>query len=360
MERILIVDDEELQRMTMRSRLQSAGFTVELASGGQEALAKIQQQPYDVVLLDIRMPDLDGIEVLSRITKQYPRTEVIMMTGFADFMTAVECLKNGARDYLVKPIHPTELVTRLNTLLRERELRHSLQELQRNFSSSALYSLLSPLHSVSSIIEHVSKGRSGPVSKEQAYLLAYARKSCERTAESVRYLSGLTHPEDASEKPERKRTDIGTLAESVYFRYEILARPKGLQIHKSITRPLPQVLCEAEGIVQVFSNILDYSLEHSLSGGSISISASAKKSESGTGTNVMFTIKDSGFAIPGNGVTRIFNEKGNGTLNLTPDLKVTEIGLAVAKQIIEEHGGTMGVDFDTGSGNLFVVTLPAA
>ena len=364
-EHILIVDDEELQRMTMRSRLQSAGFDVDLADGGEEALSKMKQKPYDVVMLDIRMPGIDGIEVLSRVTKEYPLTEVIMMTGFADFMTAVECLKNGARDYLVKPIHPTELVTRLNTLLRERELRQSLQDLQRNFSSVALYSLLSPIHSMTSIIDHISKGRSGPVSKEQAYLLNYARKIGDKTVDMMRHLSGLSQvSQESTAANERRLTDIASLAESVCVRYEILARPKGLKLSKSIARPLPQIMCEPDSIVQVLNNILDYSLEHSLSGGTISVSAvvksdPAKEAEKG---NITFTIKDSGIGIPGNGLTQIFQEKENGSsiVKLPPELKVTEIGLAISKQIIEQHGGKFDADFDAGSGNMFVVTLPAA
>jgi len=362
-EHILIVDDEELQRMTMRSRLQAAGFAVDIAAGGEEALQKIQEKPADVVLLDIRMPGIDGIEVLNRITKEYPSIEVIMMTGFADFMTAVECLKKGARDYLVKPIHPTELVTRLNTLIRERELRNSLQELQRNLSSITLYSLLNPLHSISSIIDHISKGKSGPVSKEQSYLLNYARKTGDKAITMMRHLSGLSRLTDETNPVnERKATDLALLAENVCLRYEILARPKGLKIQKSIKRPLPQVLCEPDSITQVFNNIFDYSLEHSLSGGDIAVSGIMKTDNTGgTGkATVIFTIKDSGIGIPGNGLTQFFNEKGNGVSKLPPDLKITEIGLAISKHIVEDHGGRFEVDFETGSGNMFVVTLPAA
>jgi DNA-binding response OmpR family regulator len=359
---ILIVDDEELQRMTMQSRLQSAGFNVDVAAGGEEAFALMKENPYDVVLLDIRMPDIDGIEVLSRITKQYPGIEVIMTTGFADFMTAVECLKNGARDYLVKPIHPTELVTRLNTLLRERELRQSLAELKRNFSSVALYTLLNPMNSLTTIIEHISKGKSGPVSREQAYLLNYARKIGEKTTDTIRQFSGLSQSSGDSSAPERRMTDIAALIENVCMRYEILARPKGLKITKSITRPLAQIMCEPDEIVQVLNNILDYSLEHSLSGGTVSVSAVMKSPEgdqAGKG-QVMFTIRDSGIGIPGNGLTQIFKEKGNGLTKLSSDLKLTEIGLAISKNIIESHHGQFDVDFEADSGNMFVVTLPAA
>src|SRR3989338_1369982 len=119
-EKILVVDDEESLRLSMKFKLKSAGFDVDVAEDGEIALEKLKLQLFDVVLLDINMPRMSGLEALTLIRQQYPQTEAIMLTGFADFSTAIECLKNGARDYLVKPIDTTELVTRLRSLLRSR------------------------------------------------------------------------------------------------------------------------------------------------------------------------------------------------------------------------------------------------
>jgi CheY-like chemotaxis protein len=360
-QRILIVDDEELQRMTMKSRLQSAGYTVETASSGEEGLDRMKESTFDIILLDIRMPGIDGIETLNRITRTYPHSEVVMMTGFADFITAVECLKSGARDYLVKPIHPTELVTRLNTLIRERELRSSLNKLRKNYSSGALYSILSPINSISNIIDHVTKGRSGPISKEQTYLLNYARKLGEKTIDMIKNLTVPPEENSAEIMLESKPTDIVALIESVSLRYEILSRPKGLKIYKTFGKPLPLVYCDTEKVQQALNNILDYSLEHSLSGGTISISVQKKtETDAADGERLFITIKDSGIGIPGNGLSKIFNEKNEYWSNITPDLKLTEIGLAVSKYLVEAHSGNIDVDFDAGSGNMFVISLPVA
>ncbi len=360
-QRILIVDDEDLQRMTMKSRLQSAGYTVDTAAGGEEALRLMKDTRIDIVLLDIRMPGMDGIETLNMITRDFPQIEVVMMTGFADFITAVECLKSGARDYLVKPIHPTELVTRLNTLVRERELRSSLHELKKNYSTGMLYSILSPINSITTIIDHVTKGRSGQVSKEQTYLLTYARNLGDRAVDMIKNLAAASGDSDsAGFIVESKQTDLAALIESVSLRYEILSRPKGLKIVKSFGKPLPYVSCDTEKIQQVFNNILDYSLEHSLSGGTISISVTKKQESAPLSNKIMITIKDSGIGIPGNGLSKIFNDKKEGQSDISADLKLTEIGLAVSKYLVEAHGGTIEVDSDAGSGNLFVITLPVS
>jgi YesN/AraC family two-component response regulator len=115
---ILVVDDEDSLRLGMKARLESQGFTVDTAANGEEAMGKIQEQNYDLVLLDINMPFVNGIQVLEFITAEHRDTDVIMLTGFSDFSLAMECLKKGAKDYLVKPIDTSELVARLKSFLR--------------------------------------------------------------------------------------------------------------------------------------------------------------------------------------------------------------------------------------------------
>lgn len=360
---ILIVDDEKIQCMNLQSRLHAEGYEVHIAERGDEALKSLEQNAIDVMLLTLRMPGMEGTEVLKRATKDFPKTDVIIMTGFADFMDAVDCLENGARDYLVKPVHPTELITRLNALYRERELRQTVQEVQNNFSPLALFNLLSTLNSIISIIDHIIKGRSGQTSREQAYLLSYVRNLGDKTVAMMRRLSGLSRTGDV--KPDRdlrKLTDIAALTESVFIRYEILVRPKGLKIKKSISRPLPQVMCEPDSIIQALNNILDYSLEHSLSEGTITISAIEQKDATDENNRIIISIRDSGIGVPGEGLSHILDDRNiqNGLINISPELKITEIGIAVSKHIVKENGGSFDVKFDAGSGNTFVVTLPAA
>ena len=88
---------------------------------------------------------MDGIETLGHIAKDYPWTEIIMLTGFADFSTAIECLKKGAKDYLVKPIEMTELITRVKATLRAKTSERAFRELQQRYMSTFFHDLLGPL-----------------------------------------------------------------------------------------------------------------------------------------------------------------------------------------------------------------------
>jgi DNA-binding response OmpR family regulator len=152
-EKILVVDDEESLRLSMKFKLKAAGFDVDVAEDGEVALEKLKTELYDVVLLDINMPRMSGIEALGLIRQRHPQTEAIMLTGFADFTTAIECLKTGARDYLVKPIDTTELVTRLRSLLRSRSSEKALQEVQQQYTSVFLHDMLEPLAKVQELID---------------------------------------------------------------------------------------------------------------------------------------------------------------------------------------------------------------
>jgi len=107
--RVLVVDDEVVVRSGISRVLERQGMEVHLAAGGEQALEIMAEQPFGVVLLDVKMPGMDGIEVLRHIRSDYPGTPVIMITGYPSIETAIEALKQGAVDYLVKPFRVDEL-----------------------------------------------------------------------------------------------------------------------------------------------------------------------------------------------------------------------------------------------------------
>ena len=123
--KILVVDDEDVVVHSAVRTLADAQYVIETASDGDEALAKIDQGGYDVMLLDIMMPKTNGIEVLRRVKETHPELEVIMFTGLAQIDTAVQCMKLGAFDYIAKPFDPDELKL---TVGRAVERRALLQE----------------------------------------------------------------------------------------------------------------------------------------------------------------------------------------------------------------------------------------
>jgi len=119
----LFVDDEEDFLKTLIKRLKKRKVSAESAANGEEALMLLSQQPVDVVVLDVRMSGMDGIEVLREIKKSYPLIEVVMLTGHASMEVAIEGMEIGAFDYLIKPVDIDELVYKLQDAYQKKRLQ---------------------------------------------------------------------------------------------------------------------------------------------------------------------------------------------------------------------------------------------
>ena len=121
--RILVADDEESHRIMLRAVLQEEGYEVAGAADGPEAIRAVEQEPFDLILLDIRMPGMDGIDALTEIRRISPYVPVLMMTAYASVKTAVDALKAGAFEYLIKPLDIEELKILIEKALEHYHLR---------------------------------------------------------------------------------------------------------------------------------------------------------------------------------------------------------------------------------------------
>ena len=136
--RILLAEDDEIMRITLYDRLKSKGWKVDQAADGKEALDKLKKQKYHLVISDIRMPGLDGIELMRHVQRLYPRTEVILMTAFGEVKDAVDCLKNGAADYILKPFDMDDLTIRADRLLKQQNIKNKCAVLAERFKDTKI------------------------------------------------------------------------------------------------------------------------------------------------------------------------------------------------------------------------------
>ena len=133
--KILIVDDEEIVIRSCRRILGDSMYVVDSAHDGQEALRKVDETEYDLIILDIMMPGIDGLEVLQHVKERHPGVDVIMMTGLSEIQTAVKAMKLGAFDYLSKPFDPDELKHVVDRALERRQLQQENRKLKTEVSS---------------------------------------------------------------------------------------------------------------------------------------------------------------------------------------------------------------------------------
>jgi len=116
---ILVVDDEDALRTVLSGELANEGYDVRTAADGDEAIGELQKNLFDLVLLDIKMPRMNGFEVLKFVKEKHGKTKVVMLTGFADLKNAIESKKLGADDFVSKPYDLVDLLTTIERVLSE-------------------------------------------------------------------------------------------------------------------------------------------------------------------------------------------------------------------------------------------------
>src|SRR5215467_6993734 len=158
--RILIVDDELVVRDSLDNWFVSEGYFARPASGGREALEALQQAEFDIALIDIKMPGMDGMELQARLREADPDLTVVIMTGYASVDTAVQALKRGAYDYITKPVDPDELSHLVSNALEHKRARHEVARLRENlqevFPSTELIGKSPAMKKVTELIEMVA------------------------------------------------------------------------------------------------------------------------------------------------------------------------------------------------------------
>ncbi|MBW2501569.1 MAG: sigma-54-dependent Fis family transcriptional regulator [Deltaproteobacteria bacterium] len=157
MARILLAEDDEIMRETLFDRLAKSGWQVDSARDGREAIKLVEQNFYNLVLSDIRMPGLDGTTLLGKILRLSPGTDVILMTAYGSVESAVTCLKKGAADYILKPFDMDDLTIRIMRLLDMQAMRARCSSLEEQFGGRApIIGSSWPMQSLLAMIDQVA------------------------------------------------------------------------------------------------------------------------------------------------------------------------------------------------------------
>lgn len=160
-DRVLVVDDEQILRESLLFLLRKEGFDVVEAPNGKEAFEKIQDQSFDVVVTDLEMPEIKGIELLERVMHVSPQTFVIIITAYGSIETAIQALRKGASDYILKPVEFDELLVKIRRLIEHKQLTVENQilrrDIQRQFDFANIVGKSPAMRSVFEMIRKVAK-----------------------------------------------------------------------------------------------------------------------------------------------------------------------------------------------------------
>ncbi len=367
--RVLVVDDEQSVATTIKAVLELDGNEVTAVTSGEEALTQIREHEFDVVLTDLRLDDLDGVEVLRETQKLWPDTVAIMLTGYASLESAVAALRGGAYDYLIKPSDVDELRATIGRALERRRLRQRLVELEQldklktQFLSMASHELRTPLTAVSGFMQ-IARRRMSRLSgatdvpapwREEAQradaTLEMANRQSKKLARLIDELLDVSRLQRGRVEMRLAEIELADVVREVAERMQILST--GNQIETKIDGTAP-IVADRDRIEQVLENLVGNAIKYSPENGRVVMSLHA------SGANATVSVRDEGIGVAPGEVEKIF-----GLFYRSPDPRADHVGglglgLYISREIISRHHGRLWAERNAGAGTTFHLTLPLA
>jgi signal transduction histidine kinase len=376
--RILVVDDEkEIRDFLYKALSRLGGFHVELAESGEEALQKLEKEPFDLVLTDLMMPKMDGLQLVDNIVKFKPETLIVLMTGYGTIDSALEAMKRGSSDYLTKPLNLDELIVRLSKALAEKhrftglqgsivDLEKANEELRKidamksEFVSIASHELRTPLAAIKNAVQLMLSGKTGEINENQTKFLSMAERNINRLTNILNDLLNLSRIESGKIELKFEKVDLKGVLELTASSLTPQADVKSIQIEVEVPEQLPTVHGDQEKIEQILTNLIGNSIKFTPEGGRILITAKLflKEREGAYGDFVAVSVKDTGIGIPPEHLESIFEKFHQVESSLHRSVSGTGLGLAITKGLVEVHQGKIWVESEVGNGSTFTFTLP--
>ena len=366
---LLVVDDNETNREVLSRRLQMQGYAVETAPDGPTALEAVGARVFDLVLLDIMMPDMDGYEVLRRLKADEGSRDlpVIMISAIGDLDSVVRCIELGAEDYLPKPFNPTLLKARIGACLEkkrghDREVRmfaqlqenyQRLQELEKmrdDLTNMIVHDLRTPLSSLMAGLQTIPM--LGKLSPEQQECCDIALRGGFSLLDMINDLLDISKLEGGAPDLEIEFLEVPALVESSLQQVQSAAANRGIRFERDFATDLPKFEGDQSKLRRTLVNLLGNAIKFSSNGGQVITGAKTDES------HLLLSVSDYGEGIPRDAFDRIFEKFGQVEDRKAGRSMSTGLGLALCKMVVEAHRGRIWVESELGQGSTFYIELP--
>jgi signal transduction histidine kinase len=372
--RVLLVDDEAGIRKVLGIALEDSGYAVTTAENGEEALRLFREMNPSIVLTDIKMPDMDGIELLQHIKAESPDTEVIMFTGHGDMDLAIKSLKYDATDFVTKPINDEILEIALKRarerIVMRQQLREYTENLERLVDEKArqlveaerMAAVGQTVAELSHTIKNIANSLKGSIFvlgkgielDEKEYILEGWRMA-ESNLERIKNLSlDLLHYGKYA-KAQLSPCDPNRPADEVLRLMEAKAQEEGVRLEAKLSQDLGPVVMDPDGIQRCLMNLLgnaiDACSDNAASGRDKRVALRTVAVKEG---GVEYQVVDNGCGMDDDVQLRLFQ-----SFFSTKGTDGTGIGLMMTKRIVDQHQGTVEVKSRPGEGATMTIRLPA-
>jgi two-component system sensor histidine kinase/response regulator len=372
--RILVIDDELGLREGCRRALRRHGYEVEVAATGREGLNKVQETNPGLVLLDVMMPDISGIELLQTIHQHNPDIVCIIITGYATVELAVAAMKLGAYDFIAKPFSDDNLVLAVEKGLEKHRLEQEARRLQRieaeaarltqekamleeldrvksAFMRKVAHELRAPIAAIESFMNSILEGYGSPEVKR--LMQERAAQRARELLELVDDLLNLSRIKEVKLETAEQEVSLQKILEQVLDLHGPEAERKEITLEVDC-QDCPPIRADPAHIKQLWTNLISNAIKYTPQGGSVSVHLGTE------GGTIVGRVADTGIGIAQEDLPRLFEE-----FFRTEQAKAfaqygTGLGLSIVKEIVEEYGGDLSVESTLGQGSAFTFRLPAS
>lgn len=361
---VLLVDDSSTIRMFLRAVLTQQGAMVQEAEFGEEAmhLLQITDPPYHLILLDLILPDLDGIEVLRRLRATNETSTVVVLTGMGGIKSATAAVREGADGYMEKQdlaigSDHTEFFYALEQAMEHRAglvAQRQLQQFKTDFYSMITHDLRNPAGSTLLALQLLTWDEVANFTASQQELLSLAMQAAQQLNNLTNDYLDFAKIDAGFLRIEPAETEIVALLENAMRLSSVQAQTRNqrLTVHTPVAPVYGWV--DGERLKQVFENLISNAIKYTPEGGEIDVTLAHDNQW------ITVEVKDNGFGISPAQMNELFEKYHRGASRTVRAIRGTGLGLYVVKEIVEAHGGSITAHSEgiSGRGSIFTLRVP--
>lgn len=369
--KVLIVDDESGIRSGIRRIL--ANYTVDFpfleeefscelleAGSGEEAISIIDSQPVDILLLDNKLPGMDGIEVLEYINKKKYDAMVMMITSYASLDLAIKATNNGAYNFVPKPFTPQELKTAMEAIIKHlylkrmtRKLQHEGKQIRFQFLSVLSHELKSPINAVEGYLRIMQEKQVGSDLNDYQVMIDRSLERIKGMRTLIMDLLDLTKLESGRKNREMHEIDLAESARVARDTFLPMSIQKNVKMFLNTNPDKVLFKADAEDMDIIFNNLISNAVKYNKDNGEVNINIK------GAEENVTIEVSDTGIGMTTEECALLFQDfvriKNAKTKNITG----SGLGLSILKKTVENvYNGSITVHSEPDQGTRFTVVLP--